>query len=188
MSKSQGNFTRLDDIIARGIDPLAFRYWLLTAHYTTAIQFSFEALEAAQVAYKKLIRSVALLSHKHGRVQEKYKKEFTEIINNDLDTPGAIAFVWKCLKETEVPSQDIRATIELFDHVLGLSIGARVQALVEKIHNVPAHIRELAHKRDAARTASDWATADQLRTRIAESGFILEDGPDGSILMPAEAF
>lgn len=188
MAKSAGGFVRLDTLAERGIDPLAYRYWLLTAHYTTAIQFSFEALEAAQAGYKKLIRSVALLSHKHSAPQEHLKKEFTEIINNDLNTPGAIAFLWDLVKNEALPSEQIRATIEACDQVLGIDISGHVKRLVEKMHTIPGSVRELVHRREAARKAKDWATADKLRAEITATGFILEDSDTGPILMPAEAF
>jgi len=184
MSKSEGNFIRLKTLSEKNINPLVFRYWLLTAHYRSPIQFSYEALGSAKIAYEKLVKSFALLSHKKSKTNNKNREKFTEIINNDLNTPETISFIWQILKDRNMPSEQIRATIAEIDSVLGLGIVDQADALTEKIMNMPSSVRELAHKRDLARKKNDWATADILRQEIEKAGFIEEDGPDGSHVLP----
>lgn len=190
MAKSEGNFVRLETVREKGVDPLAFRYWLLTAHYSSPLLFSWEALLAAQTAYKKLIRTLALYGNKHGKVQESLKKHFSEIINNDLDTPSAIAHIWHIIKESKTTTSPahVRATIAAYDTVLGLNLIARANALVDEMSRVPAPIRELGHEREQLRKKGDWAGADALRAKIAQAGYVVEDAGDHSLLMPKDAF
>ncbi|MEK7185726.1 MAG: cysteine--tRNA ligase [Patescibacteria group bacterium] len=196
MAKSGKNFIRLKDLVERGISPLAFRYWLLTAHYRSQTEFSFEAVGAAQTAYNKLVRSVALLNSSHStsasfasvlnifnfrqkRERREVLQKFTEIINNDLNTSEAIAFVWQILKDNKNLE-----VISKMDEVLGLGIIKNAEILTNKILKTPSKIKELAYDREIARKRNDWATADSLRQKIEKAGYILEDGPNGSILLP----
>ena len=195
MAKSSENFIRLRELIERGINPLAFRYWLLTAHYRSQIEFSFEALEAAENAYKKLVRSIALINLKNSEESEskeyserpfedKFKAQFAKIINNDLNTPESIAFIWQILKSSNESGANVLSGIAQIDEVLGLGLMANAELLVKNIAAVPEDIKKKAEKREAARKINDWTTADLLRKEVENAGFIIEDSAEGPILMP----
>src|SRR3990167_9515633 len=105
MSKSLGNFLTVRDVLEKGISPLALRYYFLTAHYRTPMDFSWEALEAAENAYRKLKEFFSSLrsnlENSKGSTLE-YLDEFKKAISNDLNTPAALAIVWKLVKDESV--------------------------------------------------------------------------------------
>ena len=105
MAKSKGNFLKLADIESAGISPLAFRYWLLTSHYRSQVNFSAEAVKAAQNAFIRLVETFIRLGEvKHEHIHavpepRNYAKEFEEKITNDFDMPGAVALMWDLIKD-----------------------------------------------------------------------------------------
>lgn len=121
MSKSEGTGLTLNDIKKAGFNPLAYRYFLLLAHYRTPVTFSWEALTAAQNAFEKLKKAAQGLEE-GGVVDEAYKKQFAEKLENDLNTPQALAVVWMMLKDKELPPSVRLATLRDFDKVLGLGL------------------------------------------------------------------
>ena len=129
MSKSQGSVYFLKDIIDRGIDPLVLRYFLLQAHYRSKQNFTWEALKASEVAYNKLKKQVAILSDSQQSISieinntnktEAYKNKFLTAINNDFNTPQALAILWTLIKDKEIDSKDKLDLIYDFDKVLGV--------------------------------------------------------------------
>ncbi len=199
MSKSKGNLYLIQDIIERGFDPLAFRYLCLTAKYRHPLNFTWEALEGAQSALKRLRRLFinyhlpsCISQGKRGRKEmingkmedEKLKilhEKFLSAVNNDLNTPQALSVVWDAVKEGE-KNPDLRFKIyELlldFDRVLGLQL-ADVESL-----EIPAEIQELIKKREEFRKEEQWEKADELRERIKDLGFEIEDTPQGTKVTP----
>lgn len=121
MAKSEGSYIRLKDVVERGFSPLAYRYFLLMAHYRSKVVFSWEALEAANNAFEKLKRFVGPIGDA-GVVDQAYKAKFMEKIENDLNTPQALAVLWTLVKDKEVTSENKLATIIEFDKVLGLNL------------------------------------------------------------------
>lgn len=121
MAKSEGNFITLKTLVEKGFSPLAYRYFLLMAHYRTPVTFSWEALEAAQNAYRKLKRFRDTLTEV-GVVNEGYRVKFTEKLENDLNTAQALALVWGLVKDSKIAREDKLATMLDFDKVLGLGL------------------------------------------------------------------
>lgn len=121
MAKSKGNTVNLSDIRERGFDPLAYRYFLLLAHYRTPVNFTWEGLEAASNALKRLKKTVEALPD-GGEVSEAYEPKFREKIENDLNTPQALALVWTMLKDKSVKPEDKKATARRFCSVYGLGL------------------------------------------------------------------
>lgn len=179
MSKSEGTGLSLGTLIEKGFDPLAYRYFLLGAHYKTPVTFSWQALEGAQNAYKKLRDAVAELPS-GGSIVEAYKTAYEEKINNDLDTPGALALVWQILKDDSIDPTDKKATILKLDEILGLGLHT-----TENIE-IPEHITKLAEERETARKNKDWKLADELRQKIETEGYVLKDKPEGYSIRPQE--
>ena len=121
MAKSEGNQITLNTLIEKGFSPLAYRYFLLMAHYRTPVTFSWEALEAAQNAYNKITKLVASWPD-GGKINESYKQQFTEKIENDLNTPQALAVLWTLVKDKSIPPEDKKATAQNFCKIYGLGL------------------------------------------------------------------
>lgn len=131
MSKSEGTSYLLSDIIAKDIGPLALRYFFLQAHYRSKQNFTWEALEASSTAYKKLKRQMKILSSsdmappftgENGFEGELYTKKFLKSVNNDFNTPQALAIVWTLLKDKNINSNEKLNLIYKFNEVLGLDL------------------------------------------------------------------
>jgi cysteinyl-tRNA synthetase len=179
MAKSKGNFFKLEDIVGNGISPLAFRYWLLTSHYRSQVNFSFEALKAAQTAYIRLIETFIRYHEENDHVHpvnnpRDYRKEFLEKINNDMDIPGALALTWDLIKDHTIEAQEkIKMMLE-FDHVFGLGLKV-VKEMRNGNQGTPPEVSLLAETRQEARENKEWDKADALRVEIEERGFEIKD-------------
>jgi len=188
ISKSAGNMINLSELISRGYDPLSYRYFLLGAHYRTPVNFTWDALQAAQNAYQNLLqRAKDLEQTESGAVPPKYEKRFRERINDDLDTAGTLAILWEMIKDPELSREDITAGLLDFDRVLGLALGTSVRRNINitlreaiAMSDLPADIRTLIREREEARTNKDWSRADELRKALADKGYSLEDSASGA--------
>jgi cysteinyl-tRNA synthetase len=174
MSKSLKNTYSLDDLQTKGISPLAFRYFLLGAHYKTPLNFTWEAAQGAQNALNKLVDTVRLWD-RPTEVDQALIVEFMQHVQNDLDTAGALASLWKLVGDDVLPSSVKAATLLAFDEVLGLAL----EDVVARPLKVPADVQALLDQREQARLSKDFAHSDRLRDQIAELGFKVEDTPDG---------
>ena len=182
MAKSEGNIVTLADLTARGISPLVYRYWLLSAHYRTLMNFSWEALESSATAFKKLQNRISDLQEtvrhsvldKKGKSIEQYSNKFTEAINNDLNLPVALSVVWQLLDDGSVSPSDMLATILEFDKVLGLDLISVTQPL-----DIPPEVKQLLVDRESARGAGDFARAYKLRQQITTAGYTIDDTSEG---------
>lgn len=172
MSKSAGNFYTLNDLREKGVSPLAYRYVVLSAHYRSPLNFTWEAVEGAQAALDRLRARLAELPD-GGAIDEGYKNRFDEALNDDLGTPQALAIVWEALKDASLSDANKKATILSFDDALGLKLD-EVTTL-----DIPPQVSELAKKREAARLAKDWTTSDTLRKELQNLGFDVEDTASG---------
>ena len=110
MSKSLGNFYKLDDVVSKGFTPMALRYLYLTAHYRSPLNFTWSSLAGAQTALDKLkafmkSETVTKLQSNKSKKVDEYKNKFMDAINNDLNFPMAIAVVWEMIK-SNIPDTD----------------------------------------------------------------------------------
>jgi cysteinyl-tRNA synthetase len=177
MSKSKGNFTTIREAVKSGIPPLALRYYFLGVHYRSPMNFTDEALEGAVNAYRKLKEFVSSLPE-GGNIASEYKKEFSEALSNDFNTPDALAVVWKVVKDGGVSAEDKRATLLDFDQVLGLNLTENEFATGD----IPEEVEVLLVERNAARIAQNWDKADQIREKIRSLGFDVKDTEEGQKL------
>ncbi|MBP6866137.1 MAG: cysteine--tRNA ligase [Candidatus Pacebacteria bacterium] len=173
MAKSAGNFVKLGTIIEKGINPLAYRFWLLMAHYHTKMNFNWEALEASEVALKRLYRQYLDLRESVGSIDPTYQQKFRERISDDLDTPRAISLLWDLTKDEKVSDADKKATILDFDKVLSLGFANL------KEDEVPEEIQKLVLEREEARKNKDWERSDEIRGATAGMGYQIEDTDSG---------
>lgn len=176
MAKSEGTAYTVQDLGEKGYDPLAFRYMVLGTHYAKGMVFSFEGLEAAQVALNKLRKLVEDVLEE-GKVEEGYQKLFVEKISDDLAMPEVMALVWKLVKDEKVLPADKKATLLGWDRVLGLNLGKK-----QIVEEIPEEILKLAEGRKVAKSAKNWAEADLLRDKIISLGYSIEDTATGYVL------
>jgi cysteinyl-tRNA synthetase len=180
MAKSAGEFLRLQTLIDRGYDPLAYRYLCLTAHYRTQLNFTWDALDAAAKGLDRLRNGVFALGEAGANVAEPdagYRERFSAEINDDLNLPRALALAWEVLRgNLGVDTKE--ATLLDFDRVFGLGLGL----WEPKAEVIPEAIAVLAAARAAARQSRQWAEADRLRAEIQAAGWEMEDRADGYAL------
>lgn len=169
MSKSLGNTFTLLDLSKRKIHALSFRYWILTSHYKTPANFTYEAALSAQNAYEKIVSSFKNLPDSDNSDAQIIDK-FEEAISDDLNTSKAVALL------QEAKSKSV---IRKMDSVLGLNIEEMSKELYE---NIPEEIMDLKQERDEARSRKDWQRSDEARLEIEKQGFILEDSLESSTI------
>ena len=180
MGKSEGNAYRVDDVIAKNFDPLAFRYLCLNTHYRTKLNFTWEAMEAAQTALDRLrehIRSYkdAGMEGKAGAVPSERREAFLDAINDDLNAPAALGVVWELIRSEGSP-EDKLATLEDFDRVLGLKL-AEIEA---KPIEIPREVQQLIVQRELLRVQRAWKQADEIREAVQQMGYEIEDTAKGT--------
>lgn len=173
MAKSSGDFLRLGSLAERGIDPLVYRYLCLTAHYRSQLTFSWDSLDAAGVALNRLYEAARGWGEP-GEVSDAWYSRWLACVNDDLNTPRALAVAWELVRSDE-PDSVKKATLLAFDEVFGLAIDAWEPEQIE----IPAEILAMAEARETARRERDWGRADELRDAIARAGYQIEDTRDG---------
>ena len=188
MSKSLGNAYTLTQLEERGFSPVVFRYFVLLASYRSILNFTFEALTAAQNAYNNLIPG--LIKHRDASDENKasktildnYWQEFKNAVTDDLNTPKAIAVIWNALKEK--PSKQIYDLIIKMDKTLSLDFAKAVDEQTKQTSSVkiPSEVTTLAESRIKAKQQKDWVAADKLRASIGELGWEVTDTKDGYVL------
>ncbi len=199
MSKSLGNFTSLDDLLARS-DARAYRLLVLRSHYRSPIEVTAETVADAEKALDRLdglARRFSLpdvLAETPGGVvvagrspwtdvDREVLDEFTGAMDDDLDTPRALAGLFEVVKrahaQADAGDAGAARTLAKSVAVLLAALGLPLRAGTEP---VDPEVRRLAATRDEARAARDWARADAIRDDLVARGWIVEDGPDGTLL------
>ena len=179
MSKSSGDFLRLQSLLEQGIDPLAYRYLCLGAHYRSSLNFTDDALRAASSGLARLRSTVHGLGDEHGEADPAWLDRFAEQINDDLNFPRALAVAWDLLK-SDLPDAMKKATMARFDAALGLGLLAWQPVQVE----VPQPVQAWMAQRAIARAQRQWAEADRLRTLARAAGYDIDDTPQGQQARP----
>ncbi|NSW89767.1 MAG: cysteine--tRNA ligase [Firmicutes bacterium] len=193
MSKSLGNTYTISDLRSKGFNPLTFRYFCLNAHYRNKLNFTWDAIKAAQIAYDRLLGGA--LTHKKAGYEENevnsadpeiidtFKNEFEEAITDDLNIPKAMGVVWNVIRY-EKKSRDLFDLLVDFDRVLGLDIAKAEEKKEEKGEDAEGleldeEIKELIEQRQQARKEKNWKVADEIRDKLKDMGILLEDTPQG---------
>lgn len=195
MGKSVGNFITLENITKK-FHPLAYRYLILTAHYRSQLNLTWESLEAAQNALFNLYEKMAEFSEFFSfswwlkmflknaglagqrtkeaiRAFRQYREKFKEAVSDDLDTPRALSIMWQMVENEILPPAAKKILLLNFDKVLGLKLAGI------KAARAPKDIKELTGRREKARQDKDWEEADSLRQEIEKRGWLIEDTPQG---------
>jgi len=185
ISKSLNNNITMRHLADRGFSGDDYRYWLLTAHYRSAANFSWDALKAAKQALFRLKR------HMYEEYQQKasapdhnYLEKFDTKLAHDLDTPGAIAVMWDMVKDPKLNDKTKCGTLIAMDEILDIGLSENVYDGVRSLgvvatDELPEHIQQLIDTREAARIAQNWAEADALRAKLTLEGYTLEDSAHG---------
>lgn len=195
MSKSAGNFFTVRDIISK-YDPQVLRFFMLSAHYRSPLNFSAELMEAAKNGLERILTAVSnlnfLLSKAEGREMTEAEKKlleeakvytarFDEAMDDDFNTADAIAAIFELVKfiNTNTDGESSKAFLSaLHEQIRELS---DVCGLIvdQKEEMLDADIEKLIEERQAARKAKDFARADAIRNELLEKGIVLEDTREG---------
>ncbi len=171
MSKSLGTGILLSDLMEKGYDPLAFRYLLLSARYSSPLSFSYDSLSGAEQALRRLREKWQELESTEEEEQGMYRQEMTRIVNDDLDTPKLLAFVWEKIKDENLSNTEKKTMLADLDTLLGLGL--------DKKETIPEGVAELTQQREAARAEKNFAESDRLRQEIENLGYTVSDGETG---------
>lgn len=167
MGKSERNAITVNDLVARQVHPLAFRYLVLQTHYRSTLSFNWDAIEAAQQGLYKLWLFINTGTSAHGIGCAEYEKHFHDAVDDDLDTPKALAVMHEMLGSNQPWSAKLQS-LSVFERVFGLGLTQDAQ----RSHFQPLNqaltkkINALIQERELARQKNDWARADELRERI----------------------
>jgi len=181
MSKSLGNVALLQDLVDRGIEPLAYRYFFLQAHYRQQVTLTDQAVAAAAVGYRRLLGQAAKLRESTGEGdperQASYHERFRAAMCDDLNAPKAMAVAWEVARSADLPEPDRRDLLLAFDGILALDLGTA--SLAEEEPESDPRIDALVESREEARSRRDWAEADRIREALAAEGVVIEDTTEG---------
>ena len=187
MSKSKGEFLTVSLLEEKGYNPLVYRFFCLQSHYRKSLVFSWENLDNAKTAYNKILTRVsAFLKDKNGEVEkEAYDKlmaSFKEAMDDDLNTSNAITALYDVLK-ADCNSATKLALISEFDKVLSLGIVEGAEKLsAGSEEEIPAEVAALVEQRREARKNKNFALADELRAKIGELGYAVEETRQGTVI------
>ncbi len=173
MSKSLGNFFTLRDLFAQ-FDPMVIRFFLLNHHYRAPIDFSFEDLQMMHKTYQRLCRIFALecKTVSDERIKESPTvQKMLEFLCDDLNTPGMWGVLFEALPQVQKDSEELCLVKTFIQHVLGLTL----IPLPEKEVQITPEMTQLIKERDAARAAKDWKKSDELRQKLRELGYEVQD-------------
>jgi cysteinyl-tRNA synthetase len=210
MSKSTGHFFAIEDIV-KEFEPDVIRFYLLSSHYRSPMEFSRERLAEARSAMSRMANTFRSVEAYVGdgepqgsldrlagadlefwsKVAEK-EKLFGEAMDDDFNSASAVGHIFDIAREvnlfvkgTETPAKGlVLAAARDKIKELGdvLGLFRSIGGQIVRLEDLPIEVRDLVEERAKARAAKDWATADSIRTQLAAQGFYLEDRPEGTIV------
>jgi len=200
MAKSLGNFLTIPDVIARGHAPSAIRYLLLSGHYRTQLNFTFDGLESAAKSVDRLnefrarARRASACEQTMGEdvtaIAANARKRFEAAMDDDLNAPEALAAVFGLVREINQRLDDVapavppgvEAVVDVladFECVFGVLDLRSAEAEVVDTET-GAWVAEMIAARDSARAKRDFAEADEIRRSLLDRGIVLEDTAEGT--------
>jgi cysteinyl-tRNA synthetase len=188
MSKSSGEFLTLPSIEKKGFRPLAFRYFVLNSHYRKQLVFSYDSLASAENAYLKLKNKIMEIKDSVNNYTGspvlseealKYKNEFKNCLEDDLNTANAITVLFSMLKADTVSSVEKIKLVEDFDQVLSLDLLKEENKYRNVRDEMVDYIEEMIKKRQEAKKNKNYQLADSIRSELLEKGIMLEDTRQG---------
>jgi cysteinyl-tRNA synthetase len=197
MSKSLGNFLLVRDI-SKEFDLEVVRMFMLSAHYRSPINYSHDLLVQAQNALDRMYtaRNNAVFAREHAKDKPMSEEEqafaerskaaiqaFDDAMGDDLNTADAIGVIFEYIRDMNTVLADANdPSLAAFDTALGtLTCMTDVLGLLRReADTVPAEIKELVDERTRAKKEKDYARADELRQKVLEMGYVIEDTPKGA--------
>ncbi len=179
MSKSKGEFLTVDLLIAKGYNPLAYRFMCLQSHYRKQLVFSYDSLDTASNAYSKL-KSKTLSLINDGDVNDEkfnyYKNVFKGALEDDLNTSNALTCLFDLLKDNEINNSTKISLVKDFDNVLSLSL-LKKQEVDEKLSS---KIEDMINKRNEYKMNKEYEKADNIRNELLNMGVVIKDSKEGT--------
>ena len=176
MSKSKGDILRVVDLKNKGYDPLSYRYFILNTYYHKQVNFSFDALDSAEVALKKLRNKIKQLKDTESvdnNIFKDWDDKFKSYIEDDLNTANAMTLLYDLLK-SDVDDSTKLALIQSWDKVFSLDL------IQENCDELNGEILKKIEERNLAKKNKDFATADMIRDELLKQGIKLIDGREGT--------
>ncbi len=178
MSKSKGGTLTVSVLKEKGFNPLSYRFMCLQSHYRKQLVFSYESLEQAENAYKKLKNKVLSLNS-DGEVNKsvflEYNNKFIECLEDDMNTANAISVLYEVLK-SDVSDVTKKELIKSFDKVLSLDLCMEVNKVVDE-----EFINRKIEERNIAKSNKDYQKADSIREELKDMGIIIKDTREGTV-------
>jgi cysteinyl-tRNA synthetase len=184
MSKSLGNFAMLKDLFA-SYHPEVIRYYLISSHYRSSLNFDNESLDQARSALTRLYQAISVAPSQESDLHDDSVKEFIHSMNDDLNTPEALStlFVLAKLINSSQDTQDqsmYASTMRELGKVLGLLNDSSEAFLQYGAKLTDEEIGKKIDERNQARDNKDFQKADQIRDELAAQGILLDDSSDGT--------
>ena len=184
MAKSTGNIARVTDLVEQGFDPLAFRLLCFGTRYRSEMDFSGEAMDAANRTLTRMRQRMMdwNAAPRDGELSPETKEldaRFRERVGDDLDMPGALVVLNETLSST-IPDGDKYALLSSWDAVLGLDL----EKMAREGFEIPLDVEALVTERDRARAAKDFGTSDEIRNRLTAMGWEVMDTDAGTRVRP----
>ncbi|MBE6161686.1 MAG: cysteine--tRNA ligase [Firmicutes bacterium] len=178
MSKSKGATLTVSVLKEKGYNPLAYRFMCLQSHYRKQIVFTYDSLDQAENAYKKLLSKIESIKEE-GELDnskfDEYNNKFKEQLENDLNTANAITLLYDVLKDSELNDKTKLELIKSFDTVLSLDL---IQEKVQREDH--DEIMKKIEERNKAKKNKDFELADKIRNELLEQGIMLVDSREGT--------
>ena len=178
MSKSKGGILTVSVLEEKGYNPLSFRYMCLNSHYRKQMVFSFNNLDIAENAYKKLINKISNITD-YGSIDnklfEQYNNRFINFISDDLNTSNAITLLYDVIKDNNLNGKTKLELIKSFDKVFSLDLVKE-----NKLSDKHEYIMNKINERNLAKRNKDYNLADEIRESLASEGIILVDTREGT--------
>ena len=171
MSKSAGNVVLLDDVIAKGFDPLSLRLCFLENRYRSQMDLSWQSISAAHETIKRWRSKISGWGVLENTSADSTVLEFLE---NDLDTPRVITYLRALEKDASTSDQQKANAFIYADRVLGLDL-----TRTPEVRELPSDLKNLLEERAAARTEKNWARSDELRATLESAGLEISDSASG---------
>ncbi len=182
MSKSSGEFVTLDFLLSKGYAAMDYRYFCLTAHYRSYLNFSWEGLDSARDSLRNLRRKT---DHFIGRATtlasdnaKAWQNRFRQVIFDDLGFPQGLAVLNMMLKDLDLLEGEKAALIIDFDRLLGLGLNEKPDHVAAD--PIPVDLANLLEDRKQARKNKDFKRSDEIRDLFRARGFGIKDNPDGT--------
>ena len=180
MSKSNGEFLTVSLLEEKGYSPLSYRYFCLGSHYRKVLVFSYDALDQADVAYKKLKQRINKLDRTPDLHEDKidfYQDKFKDAISNDLNTASMLTLIYDVLKDDELTDFTKLYLIDNFDKVLSLDL---IEEEKEIDSGLEQYILTKIEERNQAKKDKNYALADAIREELLEKNIKLIDSREGT--------